>query len=208
MVRLVVRGPTDRNALRLAAGAIAGGRIVAFPTDTLYGLAVDPRDAAAVASLAAAKGRGAGQALPLIAADRAQIELTIGPLNILAARLADVFWPGPLSILLPAPAAMVPDVHAGSGTVAVRVPAHAVARGLAATVGFPITATSANRSGESPAATGDEVERALGAVVAVLLDAGPTPGGDPSTIVDVTGAEPRLVRDGAVSWARVLESLA
>jgi L-threonylcarbamoyladenylate synthase len=129
----------------------------------------------------------------------------------LARRLAEAFWPGALTLVLPiAPiaSARFPDVlTAGGSTVAVRVPAHPVARAIAAIAGGLITSTSANRSGHPPASTADDVHAALGDEIAVLVDGGVTPGGAPSTIVDVTSETPRLIRAGVVAWERVLESL-
>jgi L-threonylcarbamoyladenylate synthase len=104
-----------------------------------------------------------------------------------------------LTLQIPAPVALARDVTGGTGRVGVRVPAHAIARAICHAAG-PVTATSANRSGESATADPSEVERTLGGSVDMLIDAGPTRGGAPSTIVDVTGAAPRLVRAGAVSW--------
>jgi L-threonylcarbamoyladenylate synthase len=160
-----------------------------------------------VQSLFDLKGRAAGAALPLIAASVDQVIDRCGALTGATARLARAFWPGPLSLVLDAPPWIAGAVHAGAGTVAVRVPAHDLARAIAAAFGAPITATSANLSGAPPAAS---VE-ALGAVAADprvrVIDGGPTPGGAPSTIVDARGARAVCVRAGAVPWARVLESL-
>src|SRR5205814_6733319 len=109
-------------------------------------------------------------------------------------------WPGPLTLLVPAPPALVRDVTGGTGRVAVRVPAHDVARAICRAADSPITATSANRSGQPATADPQEVERTLGQDVDLLIDAGPTRGGAPSTIVDVTGPTPRLVRARPVAW--------
>jgi L-threonylcarbamoyladenylate synthase len=109
--------------------------------------------------------------------------------------------------LLTAPPALAPDVSGGTGTVGVRVPAHAVARALCRACGTPLTATSANISGAAPSADPGEVERTLGARIDLLVDAGATPGGPPSTIVDATGASPRLVRQGAIAWEEIQEYL-
>ncbi|HXH07253.1 MAG TPA: L-threonylcarbamoyladenylate synthase [Vicinamibacterales bacterium] len=196
----------DRDLIARAAEAMRAGGIVAYPTDTLYGLGVDPRHRGAVAALFAAKGRPAGQALPLIAADADQAGLA-ARLTPLARRLAEAFWPGPLTIVVPAAAPLAPGVAAADGTVAIRVPAHEVARALARAIGWPVTATSANRSGEPPASTMDAVLGALADRLAFAIDAGPAPGGPPSTIVDATGPAPVLVRAGVVPWTRVLESL-
>jgi L-threonylcarbamoyladenylate synthase len=190
----------QRDALQEAAKWIRTGGLVALPTDTLYGLAADPFRADAVARVFTVKGRAEGRALPLIAADADQIAARLSPLSPLAERLAAKFWPGPLTLLIPAPAALSRDVTGGTGRVAVRVPAHDIARAICRAADRPITATSANRSGHPATADPAEVERALGDDIDLLIDTGLTRGGAPSTIVDVTAATPRLVRAGAVSW--------
>jgi L-threonylcarbamoyladenylate synthase len=197
----------QRDAIEEAAGWILGGGVVALPTDTLYGLAADPFSAAAVARVFEVKGRAAEHALPLVAADLAQVVSHLGTLSEVAERLAGRFWPGPLTLLVTAPRAIARDVSAGTGCVGVRVPADRVARGICAAAGRPVIATSANISGEAPTADPDEVERTLGDRIDLLIDAGPTRGGAPSTIVDVTGAAPALVRAGAIAWEDILEWL-
>jgi L-threonylcarbamoyladenylate synthase len=194
------------EALQEAAGALAAGLVVAFPTDTLYGLAVDPRNAHAVERLYAAKSRGFDQPLPLIACDQDQVGQA-GTLTPLARVLAREFWPGPLTLVIDAQPSLDVRVHAGTGRVAVRVPAHTLARALARTAGHPITATSANMAGEPAVASATELSRALLERIDVLIDGGPTVGGLPSTVVDVTTSTPSLVRAGVVPWARVLEFL-
>jgi L-threonylcarbamoyladenylate synthase len=198
----------DDIALAVISAALARGDIIGYPTDTFYGLGVDPRNARALERIFEAKGRAAGEALPLIAYSIDVIERWLGPLNARAALLADRFWPGPLTLLLPRPSGVFPDaLTSGKPTVAVRVPAHPVARLMASAAGGLITSTSANHSGTTPASTADAVVDALGNALAVIVDSGPTPGGAPSTIVDVTDDAPRLVRAGSVPWERVLESL-
>lgn len=199
------RLPVDTGASGLAAiaeavAAIRRGGVVAIPTDTLYGLAANPFDPRAVDRVFDIKGRRANLPLPLIAADLEQVAHWIGEPSADVARLAQRFWPGPLTLLLPAPASLAPAVAAGTGKVGVRVPDHAVARALCRACGEPLTATSANRSGEPATADPDEVARTLGGYVDVLLDSGPTRGGPPSTVVDVGGAQWTLVRAGAVGW--------
>lgn len=205
MRRIVVAADLpDRETIGQAASVLREGGIAAIPTDTLYGLAADPFNGAAVARLFTVKDRAKEKALPLVAASRAQVEASLGALSPLASRLADAFWPGPLTLIVPAPPTLAPEVTGGTGTVAVRVPDHAATRALCDACGWPLTATSANRSGEPPTADPTVVEHALGALIDLLVDAGQTPGGPPSTIVDVTDLEPRLVRAGATPWDAVL----
>ena len=198
----------DDPSIAAAVEVLRQGGVVAFPTDTLYGLAVDPRSDAAVAKLFALKGRGASAAVPLIASTIEQVLLAgaEGTIGALERRLAEAFWPGPLSIVIRPSAAIAPRVLGGAATVAVRVPAHAVARQLAAALGFCITATSANPTGSAPAASADDVAAAL-PDVDVLLDGGNAPGGAPSTIIGFDSQGPVLVRAGAIAWERVLKSL-
>jgi L-threonylcarbamoyladenylate synthase len=202
----IAAGMPEEAVIARAADVLRRGGVVAYPTDTLYGLAVDPRRDDAVARLYAAKGRDASTAVPLIAASlgQAQGAAIFGERELLLARR---FWPGPLTIVMPARSGIAATVLGSGTTVALRVPSHAVARALAAAFGFCITATSANRSGHPPAVTGADVAGSLESAIDVLLDAGSVPGGLPSTIVEIGATGPRLLRAGAVAWDRVLESL-
>jgi L-threonylcarbamoyladenylate synthase len=194
------------EAIRHAIGILRGGGIVAYPTDTLYGLAVDPRSEKAVRRLFDVKGREAGHAVPLIAADLAQAERA-ARFDDRARRAAAVFWPGPVAFVLPAQPAIRHEILGPEGSVAVRVPAHEVARAVAEGLAFCITATSANFSGGPATASPIVVTNTLGARIDYVLDDGDSPGGPPSTIVDLSGPEPRLVRAGAIPWERVLRSI-
>ncbi len=207
MVERIVVDPLTSNmsVLRPAADLLARGLIVAFPTDTLYGLAVDPRNVSAVAALLRVKNRGE-IAIPLISSDLDQVEREVGLMSPMARRLAATFWPGPLTLILEALPSLAENLHTGNHSVAVRVPNHPVARELSRLVKHPLTATSANLSGHEAASTADEVIRSLGGTIALVIDGGPTLGGDPSTIVDARGDHPILVRAGAVAWGHVLES--
>ena len=196
-------GAPQRDAIDEAATWIRNGGVVAIPTDTLYGLACDPFRADAVSRIFAVKGRSAEQALPLIAADAAQVAAHLGRLTPAGSRLAERFWPGPLTLILEAPASVARGVTGDTGTVGVRVPADDVARAIAAACERPITATSANLSGGPSTSDPDEVERTLGDRIDLLIDTGRTRGGAPSTIVDVRSPEPRLVRAGAVAWDEI-----
>jgi L-threonylcarbamoyladenylate synthase len=194
----------DPEIIRQAAAAVLEGGVIGFPTDTLYGLAADPRSPASVRKIFAIKGRPQDRPIPLVASGIEAVELA-ARLTPVGRRLAAGFWPGPLTLILPADPGIAADVHRGSGRIGIRVPGHTVARALAAAAGGAITATSANRSGE-PAAAHAEAMRHL-AGLDLVLDAGPLAGGAPSTIVDASGDTPVLVRAGAVPWERVLEFL-
>lgn len=200
-------GQCPVEALAPAIAWLRGGGVVVMPTDTFYGLAVDVRNATAVRHLFALKGRDARAALPLIAGTLAQVVACGGRLEAREAALAAAFWPGPLSIVRDAPSWVVPEVHGGHRTVAIRIPAHTVSRRLCEGWGGVLTATSANVSG---APSADRIEE-LGAIVddprVLVIDAGVTPGGLPSTLVDVRAARPVLLRQGAIPWNRVLDVL-
>jgi L-threonylcarbamoyladenylate synthase len=183
----------DPTAIARAATLLRAGGVVAIPTDTLYGLAADPWNRVAVARVLTIKGRPDDRALPLVASDIGQVTQWIGEMAPAAHRLATRFWPGPLTLVMRAPSELAPEVTAGGRTIGVRVPSHAVARAICAAFERPVTATSANISGQ-PATDGG---------LDLLLDSGTTPGGPASTIVDVTHAEMRLIRAGAVSWEDV-----
>jgi len=193
------------SAPRDLAGAarwLASGGVLAIPTETFYGLAVDPRDAAAVAALRRLKGRPPGEGLPLVAADPLQVERCAPGwdadrrVRALAAR----FWPGPLSLVLAVAGDLARGVAAADGTVAVRITAHPVARDLCRTFGGAIVATSANRRGEPPAVEAEAVAAAFGDEPRIaVLDAGPVTGGRPSTLVRIAPSGDVLVlREGAV----------
>ena len=189
----------DPAVVARCAALIRDGGVVAVPTDTLYGLAADPFNARAVRQLFAIKGRAAGHAVPLVAASEKQVSQSLGRLSPLGRRLSERFWPGPLTILLAAPPTLVPELVGGLATVGVRVPNHAALLALLFACGIPLTATSANISHQPPTTDPDVVAEQLPDIDG-LFDAGLTTGGAPSTIVDVTGDRPTLVRAGAVPW--------
>jgi L-threonylcarbamoyladenylate synthase len=196
----------DPHAVTRAAEVVRAGGLVAYPTDTLYGLAVDSQRDDAVERLFTLKGRDPGMAVPIVASglEQAQLAGSFGPREL---RLALAFWPGPLSIVVPASGRLSRRALGGRTTIAIRVPDHAVARALASACGFCITATSANPSGHAAPADADALASTLTAGIDVLLDAGPAPGGPPSTLVAFDRAGPVLVRAGAIAWERVLKSL-
>src|SRR6185436_4416723 len=205
-IRVDPRNP-DPSVMIRAVEVIRSGGVVAIPTDTLYGLAADPFNPKAVDRVFAAKGRAELQAVALVAADAAQILARLGPLTPMARRLADRFWPGPLTILMAAPEALASGVSAGTGMVGVRVPDHHVTRELCRLASSPLVATSANKSGKPPSNDPEEVAAALGESIDLLVDSGATRGGAPSTIVDANGASLRLIREGAISLERIEQCL-
>ena len=197
----------DRVVIETAVAVLKGGGVVAYPTDTLYGLAVDPRNDAAVERLFALKGRDAASAIALIAADdRMAGQASARQFGAAERRLASAFWPGPLTIVVPASLEMSRALSP-AGTIGVRVPAHPVARALSAAFSGCVTATSANLTGRPACLTGDDVAAALPGSVDFLLDGGPSPGGPPSTVVEVLEGRAVLHRAGAVAWERVIKSL-
>lgn len=194
-------------AVTQAVSILLAGGIVAYPTETFYGLAVDALNPRAIERLFELKGRAGEKAFPLISASLDQIEQHVGHLLPLGRRLATTFWPGPLTLIIEAASGLPSGVTGGSGTVAVRIPGLALARELASSAQRPLTSTSANRSGRPAASTADAVLVELDETLDAVIDAGPSPGGQPTTIVDVTRERPVLIRAGAVPWERVLESL-
>ncbi len=196
----------DVTALSGLTEILRRGGIVAYPTDTLYGLAVDPRNDQAVEHLFDVKARDRGAAVALIASDLAQAQ-EAGEFGASELLLARACWPGPLTIVVPASRTLARSLTGDLQTVGVRVPAHPVAQALAGAFASCITATSANVSGRPPALTADDVAAALGSRIDAVIDAGPAPGGPPSTIVEVVSGRPVLRRSGAIAWDRVLESL-
>jgi len=187
--------------LALAAEALGRGELIVYPTDTLYALGCRARDPVAVERLRGAKGREDQKPLPLVAEDAAQAKLLCSKWPEAADRLAEAFWPGPLTLVLPAAEGVPVGVTAGSGTVAVRVPALLLARELCRASG-PLVATSANLAGAPAPLTCAEAVSGLGDLVRLALDAGPgSP--VPSTLVALTEGGARLLREGAVPWAKV-----
>lgn len=189
----------DEGAIRRAAEVLRAGGLVAFPTETVYGLGAHALDPAAVARIYAAKGRPGYNPVIVHVATVEQARALSGAWPAAAERLAAAFWPGPLTLVVPR-APSVPDaVTAGLPDVALRIPAHPVAHALLAAAGIPVAAPSANRSTEVSPTTAAHVERSLGGRVDLILDGGPTPVGIESTVVSVTGAVPTLLRPGTLS---------
>ena len=195
----------EENLLR-AASTIQTGGLVAFPTETVYGLGANALDADAVVGIFAAKGRPATN--PVIVHVRsAQAAAEVAEVNGVAERLMNAFWPGPLTLVLPR-RANVPDVvTAGGSTVAVRQPKHPVAQRVLDIAGVPIAAPSANRSESISPTLAEHVLASLGDRVDIILDGGPCEVGLESTVLDVTVDPPQILRPGMVTSARIAEVL-
>lgn len=175
------------------------GGVMAVPTETFYALAVHPFLDTPLSRLFALKERSPEKPVLVLVANLEMLAQVAQEVPESAARLMARFWPGPLTIILPAPANLPALLTGGTGTIGVRQPRQPITCRLIEALGFPVTGTSANRTGRPPRPTATEVAREFGEGVDLILDAGPCPGGLPSTIVDVTWAPPRLVRSGAIS---------
>ena len=182
---------------RQAIEVLAQGDLVAFPTDTVYGLGADAFNDQAVRKLYLAKGRSQEKAIPVLVANLEQFVDIVDRPTFQVMRLVEKFWPGPLTIVL-RQASDLADAISAYGTVGVRIPDHLVAQELIHAAG-PLAVTSANRSGDTEACTAEEIETNMGAQVDLIVDGGRTPGGQPSTVVDCTQDPPRILRVGPIS---------
>jgi len=192
------------DGLAAAASAVRAGRLVVLPTDTVYGIGADAFSSSAVSSLLAAKNRGPDMPVGVLVGSWSTIDGLVLSVPRTARLLIEAFWPGDLSIVLPHAPSLSWDLGRAGGTVMLRMPLHPVAIELLREVG-PMAVSSANRSGQPPAANATEARDQLGDSVAVYLDGGPSGDPVPSTIVDLTGDEPVVLREGAVSVAAVAE---
>jgi L-threonylcarbamoyladenylate synthase len=189
----------DRDGLATAAAVLRAGGLVAFPTETVYGLGVDAFDPVAVGRVFAAKGRPADNPLIVHLAEMAQLPRVVARITPLARSLAAAFWPGPLTLVLAAADVVPAATTGGLSTVAVRVPDHPVATALLTLADLPVAAPSANRSGRPSPTTAEHVAADLGAEVDVILDGGACPVGVESTVVDARGDRPVVLREGTIT---------
>ncbi|QGN50606.1 L-threonylcarbamoyladenylate synthase [Micromonospora sp. WMMD558] len=189
--------PAD-SGIAEAASVLRTGGLVAFPTETVYGLGANALDARAVARIFEAKARPSFDPLITHLAEAAELEKLVGSVPAAVAALAERFWPGPLTLIVDRPAVIPPIVTSGLETMAVRVPDHDAARALIAAAGVPVAAPSANRFGQLSPTRAEHVVRGLGAAVDVVLDGGSARCGIESTIVDMRGDRPVVLRLGAL----------
>jgi L-threonylcarbamoyladenylate synthase len=206
------RFPTETDeereaALDAASRAVRLGRLVVLPTDTVYGVGADAFDPDAVARLLAAKGRGREMPPPVLVGTKGTLEALATRVPSYVAALVEEFWPGALTLVCHQQPSLQWDLGETRGTVAIRMPDHAVARELLDRTG-PLAVSSANLSGSPAALDADAAIGMLGESVAIVVDAGGSPGGVPSTIVDATGERPRLLRLGAIPVADLDAALA
>ena len=191
----------DKNlsdVIERAVEILNNGGIVAYPTETFYGLGVKFDNEASLRKLYELKKRPEEKPMPLIIGSRASLSMIAASVNEIAESLMDKFWPGPLTLLLEAKKGLSPYLTADTGRIAVRIPGESAALYLVREAGFPITATSANPSGMPPAEDADAVIRYFGEKIDMVIDGGRTAGGLPSTIADVTEKKIKIVREGAI----------
>ena len=190
----------------LVRRVLGEGGLIALPTESFYGLAVAPFDEQALAKLWQIKGRSEGKPILLLIGDRSQLELFVQRVPPAADVLMNAFWPGPLTIVFAAADGLSDAVTAGTGSVGIRLSAWQPLVDLLRRVG-PVTGTSANREGMPPPRTAEEVQHNLADAVDLIIDAGPTPGGPPSTVIDARGPV-RIIRNGSIERAAIAARLA
>ena len=199
-MRIVITPDNVDEALSRAAEVLHHGGLVAFPTDTVYGLAAMVFVEEAVERLFVAKIRDRSKAIPVLLAQMRDMSRVAQRVPAAAWQLAGSFWPGALTMVLPKSPFMPDIVTAGGPTVAVRVPDHRLAIRLIERAKSPLATTSANLSGQPDPITADDVEASLGDSVDLLLDGGPCPGRFASTVIDLTVSPPRILRPGPIRW--------
>jgi len=195
--------PTIEKQIKLAVAILKKGGIVAFPTDTVYGLGADPLNGQAVARIYKVKNRPPNLPLPLLLAEKSDLLRVAGVVPKIAWQLVERFLPGGLTLVLRKSPWVPSAVTAGGDTVAVRIPDHPVPIALIRGLGTPIVGTSANLSGRPSPVTAEEVRQQLGAEVDFIINGGRCPGGADSTVLDVTGKVPVLIREGAIPTAEI-----
>jgi L-threonylcarbamoyladenylate synthase len=199
--------PVRNEAIAVAARILAGGGLVAFPTDTVYGVGAHAFQPDAAERIYAAKIRPRDKAIPILLAQPDDLVLVAEGITETAWLLAERFWPGGLTLVLPKKANVPDVVSAGGPTVAVRVPDHPVAQAVITALGAPLAATSANLSGRPSPVTAQEVKIELGGRIELILDGGRCPGGVPSTVLDLTTDPPVILRVGAIAVEEIKAAL-
>ena len=204
-VVLVDSEQPEPEVIARAHALLEAGALLIYPTDTFYALGGRALDPLAGRKVRTAKGRDDGKPLPVVVGDLAQAAGVCDGWPGIAQRLAQAFWPGPLTLVLPARPDVPGEITAGTDSLALRVPRSEPARRLCALAG-PLVSTSANRAGEAPPSSCAQAVAEVGDSAALALDAGPG-GREPSTIVDLTRGDPQLLRPGAIAWENILRVL-
>jgi L-threonylcarbamoyladenylate synthase len=186
-----------------AVAALERGGLIVYPTETLYGLGADATRAEAVRRLADLKERDRDKPVSVLVSSRAMLDEIASSVSPAAENLIAAFWPGPLTIALPARAEVLLRLTGGSGTIAARVSSHPIAQAIVAALGGPLTATSANPGGSPPAGDVAAARAYFGSRVDVYVDDGPSARGTASTVIDCSAPVPRLVREGAIPLDRI-----
>ena len=199
--------PQTSETLAQIAEAVARGGIIAFRTDTFYGLGADPFNDRAIQKIKELKGREDGKPILVLISDLAHLSRLIPHASAVFDSLAKRFWPGPLTIIGPAHSLLPEDLTAGTETVGVRLPGDDKVRSLVRGCGGTLTATSANPSGSPPARTAAEVYGYFGERLELIVDDGAVKTDQPSTVVDVTNPDIKLIREGVIPWSQVQASL-
>ncbi|MDO8957125.1 MAG: L-threonylcarbamoyladenylate synthase [Deltaproteobacteria bacterium] len=189
----------DSKGIARASRIILQGGVVAFPTETFYGLGADAGDVVALQKVFQIKGREENKPLLLLVAGRTWVQDLVKKISPAAEALIERFWPGPLTLVFEASAHLPPILTANTGKVGLRVSSHPVTQALVQAVGRAITGTSANLSGQASPSLAAQVSQALGKKVDAILDGGKTAGGLGSTVLDVSGVWPKIIRQGAIS---------
>ena len=197
----------NRETRERAAAIVKAGGIVAFRTDTFYGLGADPFNRAALQNLLALKGREDGKPILLVIADASEVARFNARRSKLFDAVSALHWPGALTLVVGAHAELPEELTAGTGTIGLRLPADAEVCAFVRACGGALTATSANRAGEMPARTAEDVARAFAGGLALVVDGGAARSTEPSTVLDVSRGEARLIREGAVSWRELQETI-
>jgi L-threonylcarbamoyladenylate synthase len=193
--------------IRKAVLILQAGGVVAFPTETFYGLAVDATNGDAIERIFQIKGRAFRSAIALIAGSKNGISGLVTDIPATAQRLMQAFWPGPLTLLFAASPQISPRLAAGTGRIGIRVSSHPIADNLANRLGGPVTATSANLSGAPECLTAGEVLATFGNRIDLIIDGGPASGGKGSTFIDITVDPPACLREGAIPLSLIQDSL-
>jgi len=204
-MKTIIVSANSPDAIQQALDVLNKGGLVAFPTDTVYGVGALVFDGEAVESIYAAKDRPVEKAIPVLMADSKDIEIVGMDIPDIAYKLASRFWPGPLTCIIPKKPT-IPESVSVTSTIGVRVPDHEVARALLRAAG-PMAVTSANISGQPSPSTAEEVLAQLGERIDLIMDGGKTPGGVPSTLVDCTSDELKILREGPISLEEIKSKL-